>query len=330
MVKSGRWLMFDSGLTPVGSSPKTLFLNHTQTQLSIMAKSKSFFGLRRGSTKAFTFQVLNGQQVTKDRVSDVKNPRTQSQMVQRMVMATTSAAYAAMRQIADHSFEGVSYGQMSMAKFSSINNKLLRDNLSAVTSKHAYNKYQDRGLVPGCYQLSAGSLPTPSFAFTASSGENSITIAVNGVTAAGAAPTANELASFFGLSLGEMATICMIYANAAADGYNFSFVRIRFDAAGTTVLTTSNFSEYFTVESDLGDAVLTVAAQGISLAYNADITDAAAIQRCCIYSRKSNNSWLRSTAVFNAPGGMVFAPTAEAALATYPVGTDYILNGGQV
>ena len=295
-----------------------------------MAKSKSFFGLRRGSTKSMTFQVLNGQQVTKDRVSDVKNPRTQAQMVQRMVMATTSAAYAAMRQIADHSFEGVSYGQMSMAMFSSINNKLLRDNLSAVTSKHGYNKYQDRGLVAGCYQISRGSLPAPSFQFTASSGENSITIAVNGVTAAGAAPTANELASFLGLSLGEMATICMIYGNAAADGYNFSFVRIRFDASGDVVLTTANFADYFTVESDLGDATLTVAAQGFTLAYNADIADTSAIQRACIYSRKSNNSWLRSTAVFNAPAGIVFAPTAQDALATYPVGTDYILNGGQV
>lgn len=295
-----------------------------------MAKSKSFFGLRRGSTKSMTFQVLNGQQITKDRVADVKNPRTQSQMVQRMVMATTSAAYAAMRQIADHSFEGVSYGQMSMAMFSSINNKLLRDNLGAQTSKHGYNQYQDRGLVPGCYQISRGSLPTPTFTYTASSGEGAISIAVSGATAVGAAPTANELASYLGLAIGEMATICLLYGNGAADGYNFSFVRIRFDAGGDVVLTTANFADYFTVESDLGDATITVAATGFTLAYDADIADTSAIQRACIYSRKSNNSWLRSTAVFNAPAGIVFAPTAQAALATYPVGTDYILNGGNI
>lgn len=295
-----------------------------------MAKSKSFFGLRRGSTKSQTYQVLNGMQITKDRVVDVKNPRTQSQMVQRMVMATTSAAYAAMRQIADHSFEGVSYGQMSMAAFSSINNKLLRDNLGAGTSKHAYNSYQNRSLVPGCYQISRGSLPVPSFAYTVSSNDGSLTVAVTGITAAGAAPTANELAAGLGLSLGEMATICLIYGNAAADGWNFSFLRIRFDQEGTTVLTAQNFAQFFTVESDLGEATLTVAAQGISLVYDADIADTSAVQKACIYSRKSNNSWLRSTAVFNAPAGINFTPTAQAALATYPVGADYVLNGGKI
>lgn len=295
-----------------------------------MAKSKSFFGLRRGSTKSMTYQVLNGQQVTKDRVSDVKNPRTLAQMQQRMVMATTSAAYSAMRQIADHSFEGISYGQMSMARFATLNNKLLRDNLSAVSSKFGYNNYQDRGLVPGCYQISSGSLQAPSITYSASSGEKYIDLIFSGLTAAGAAPTANELAAALGLSLGEMITICMIYGNNEADGFNFSFVRIRFDAEGTAVLTSANIGSYFTIESDLGNTTVTVAASSITFRYVADIADTSGILKCAIYSRKANNTWLRSTAAFVAPNGFTFAPTASNALATYPVGTDYILNGGQV
>lgn len=51
-----------------------------------MAKSASFFGLRRGSTKTLTFSVLDGQQITKDRVTEVKNPRTDMQMQQRCLM----------------------------------------------------------------------------------------------------------------------------------------------------------------------------------------------------------------------------------------------------
>ena len=295
-----------------------------------MAKSKSFFGLRRGSTKSMTFQVLNGQQITKDRVADVKNPRTQSQMVQRMVMATTSAAYTAMRMIADHSFEGVSYGQMSMARFSQLNNRLVRENLSAVTSKHAYNPYQSRGLVYGCYQISEGSLPAPKFNYTASSGDGDIIINLPLQNVAGAAPTADELATALGLSIGEMATLCLIYGNATGDACNFSFVRITFKAAGTVVLTTSNFNTYFEVESDLDNLTLSLSQNNVSIGYDADIADTSAIQKACIYSRKANNAWLRSTAVFNVPNGIVFAPTAAAALSSYPVGTDYILNGGQV
>lgn len=48
-----------------------------------MAKSNSFFGLRRGSTKAHTYSVLKGQQITKDRVYGGANPRTKAQMTQR-------------------------------------------------------------------------------------------------------------------------------------------------------------------------------------------------------------------------------------------------------
>lgn len=52
-----------------------------------MAKSRSFFGLRRGSTKSLTFQVNKGQQITKDRVYEVANPRTTQQMAQRLRFA---------------------------------------------------------------------------------------------------------------------------------------------------------------------------------------------------------------------------------------------------
>ena len=47
-----------------------------------MAQSKGFFGLRKGSTKSLTFSTLDGKQITKDRVYDVKNPRTENQMRQ--------------------------------------------------------------------------------------------------------------------------------------------------------------------------------------------------------------------------------------------------------
>lgn len=59
-----------------------------------MAKSKSFFGLRRGSTKSHTYQVLKGQQVTKDRVTDVANPRSFAQQMQRAKFAYLGKFYS--------------------------------------------------------------------------------------------------------------------------------------------------------------------------------------------------------------------------------------------
>lgn len=86
-----------------------------------MAKSSSFFGLRRGSTKSLTFQVVNGAQVTKDRVTNVKNPRSYAQATQRSKMAAVADAYRALSSICDHSFESVTYGPASRREFMSLN-----------------------------------------------------------------------------------------------------------------------------------------------------------------------------------------------------------------
>lgn len=88
-----------------------------------MAKSKSFFGLRTGSTKSLTFQVYRGQQITKDRVTRISNPRTGSQMVQRALIPIVAASRAALKGLVDHSFEGVTYGDQSLKMFSSLNLK---------------------------------------------------------------------------------------------------------------------------------------------------------------------------------------------------------------
>ena len=96
-----------------------------------MAKSKSFFGLRSGSTKSLTFQVYKGQQITKDRVYRVSNPRSDAQMLQRALIPIVAAARASLKGLIDHSFEGVAYGETSLREFSKQN---LRAGALSVTS----------------------------------------------------------------------------------------------------------------------------------------------------------------------------------------------------
>ena len=86
-----------------------------------MAKSKSFFGLRTGSTKSLTFQVLRGEQITKDRVYRVSNPRSEAQMTQRALIPIVAAARSQLKGLVDHSFEGVAYGEASLREFSAQN-----------------------------------------------------------------------------------------------------------------------------------------------------------------------------------------------------------------
>ena len=106
-----------------------------------MAKSKSFFGLRTGSTKSLTFQVYRGQQVTKDRVYRISNPRTEAQMKQRAIIPIVAASRAALKGLVDHSFEGVNYGNDSLKKFSELN---LRSGALVVES-YAPNGYSNPG-----------------------------------------------------------------------------------------------------------------------------------------------------------------------------------------
>lgn len=117
-----------------------------------MAKSKSFFGLRTGSTKSLTFQVYRGQQITKDRVTRVTNPRSTLQMEQRSKLPLVAAARSALKGLVDHSWEGVPYGEQSLRTFSS-------KNLSAGALK-VYSYSSPDAPSPGIaeYQVSQGSL----------------------------------------------------------------------------------------------------------------------------------------------------------------------------
>ena len=134
-----------------------------------MAKSKSFFGLRTGSTKSLTFQVYRGQQITKDRVYRVSNPRTDAQMTQRALIPIVAAARSALKGLVDHSFEGVAYGEASLKEFSKLN---LRAGALSVTS------YSPNGVSnPGFADLivSNGSIHVP-FQITSTTNSNTIKV----------------------------------------------------------------------------------------------------------------------------------------------------------
>ena len=120
-----------------------------------MAKSKSFFGLRTGSTKSLTFQTYRGLQVTKDRVTSVSNPQSAAQMDQRLLLPMVANARTRLSGLIDHSFEGVPYGYQSLQKFSSMN---LQKGALTVTS------YVPKGLSdPGRanFIIADGSLSSP-------------------------------------------------------------------------------------------------------------------------------------------------------------------------
>lgn len=118
-----------------------------------MAISKSFFGLRKGSTKDHTFATYRGQQVTKSRVSKVANPQSDQQMMQRLKLVTVANAATKLKGLVNHSFEGVAYGQSSVSKFRAVN--LVTD--AVTVNSYVPKGYGDCGVAD--YIVSKGSLP---------------------------------------------------------------------------------------------------------------------------------------------------------------------------
>lgn len=301
-----------------------------------MAKSKSFFGLRRGSTKSLTFSVLNGQQVTKDRVYGGKNPRSMAQMIQRMCMATSSAAYAAMKQIVDHSFEGTSYGANTMAKFLSINTKALKNAYAESNDDFAYNPYGDRGLKVGPYIMSQGTA-SDIYVSSITPSKTGTAITFNVITSGVTDPTPKKVIASLGIAVGELCTICFLYAKAnTSNDWRFGFIRITALQTGTDPLTSENFKNYFQVESNLGVVSAVPSTEGnqghVNLGINAADADADinTLPWCAIHSLQSNGVWLRSNTAIDVPQDADVQPSAADALATYPVGESYVLNGGDV
>lgn len=322
---------FPKGRFPLTTQPEGI--GHIKLLIYIMAKSRSFFGLRRGSTKTLTFSVFNGKQVTKDRVELVKNPRSLAQMQQRMAMATASAAYAAMKEIVDHSFEGVTYGLNNMSEFIKQNTKAVKAAMANPdNAKFAFNPYKDRNLYGGEFIMSSGSAsPIPAGMVSAEGSGEDITSVFFGNNAIEQGQlTADALYGYLGIAVGDMCTICLIAKNDTDASGIFAFVRLKAKAPGAVALTTANYTDYFDVESNLPITVTSVSAGQIRFALTTSGTLAEGeVEYCAIHSVKSNNGWLRSSTVM-AINEYVLSPEYASAIATYPVGESYVLNGGQI
>lgn len=83
-------------------------------------------GLARKKLGDVVFYRSEGQQRSRVRVREIRNPRTAKQSVQRMILATAAKMAAAYEPIVNHSWEGVAYGVASTRHFRSLAMRTLR------------------------------------------------------------------------------------------------------------------------------------------------------------------------------------------------------------
>lgn len=258
-----------------------------------MAKSKSFFGLRKGSTKTLTFAVLDGVQITKDRVVGGANPRTDRQMIQRIIMNTCLRAYSGMISIVDHSLEGISYGGKTQREWMSINLKNMRTRIAAEGADYA----ESRAFVPvgrtfiagNEYLMSQGSLP-------------SVEVSAGETLEFKAGTTYADVIAALGLQAGDQLTFCMIVDGLIPEQNHFEFCRVILqpqDAEGRNLDLSTPFigeDEHINAPNKRNEftADWTFVSQGndVLAVYHKNMNASAGT---IIVSREKAGKWLRST-----------------------------------
>lgn len=275
-------------------------------------------GKARGSVGDLTFSVLNSEQITRAKAKSVKNPRTDAQMIQRVLMSTTVHAYSGMQEIVDHSFQGVPYQGRSMNRFNQLNVKNLRALYAQIAGGNngvpvAFNANGNKRISLAPWIMSTGSLPTVGLKIDSEAGadwpvaiNNSQTVGIYTVDSGVAidatfesAPSYADLIAYFGLQAGDQLTLCaltrLVSDNEA--GCNFKYGRFILQPNDGDL---SHLLTDATVANEKNQGVSFTYADGTLFINFSDLVEAGENNRtffmeaCIITSRLENNAWKRS------------------------------------
>ena len=260
-------------------------------------------------------------------------------MIQRTLMSTVGRAYSAMKEIADHSYEGCKKGQQTMAAFQQYNLRLLRDKVEKAVADgtdlyelYAFNPIGMNLFVVNEYQISRGSLPVVTLTAT---GEED---ALPGVLLAIPENTYQSVIDTYGLQRGDQLTFVFINANQGDRGHTFHFARVILDptnADGTQAVLSSAFVQDGAINlpsvRNEGQFTTLTFADG-KLKLNMGRTIAAA--GCIVSRQNSDDSWRRSDArlvVLNGENGYPLQEALDrsASSGISTLSSRYLNNAGQ-
>lgn len=256
-------------------------------------------GHARGKVGSLVFSRSNGQQVTRAKAETIKNPQTEKQVVQRIILNTIAQAYSRMSAITDHSFEGKTTAQDNMSAFMKRNMNEMRTRISnEVASGSTFDEIYDFAPIGSsifAYNplvISMGALPKVPV--------QSVTAGTGALTGAIAANTYQGVIDAFNLQRGDQLTFVCIVEDARFNKY-FHFARVILDptdADGTKLPLSTEFITGSAInkpspKNEGSFAVLSYSASGITFSVgNSEVMAAAVI----VSREKSDGTWARSEA----------------------------------
>ena len=180
-----------------------------------MSKNNMLLGYARGKVGDLVFARRLGQQTTRAYNSNPKDAKTRSQVTQRVKMANVIAMYRALKNICNHSFEGLDVGQTSYSAFVRAN---LTGNKVSLTKEAA----SFGACVVAPYLISRGSLPSIQVEGTGADAVTNIAVgnlAISGTTTIGQFADA-LVANNAGIEYGDQLTyVSLVQQTDANSGY---------------------------------------------------------------------------------------------------------------
>lgn len=207
-----------------------------------MAKGNLFLGTAVGKVGDTVFFRQGGMQRSRVRVREIGNPKTQSQAVNRALLNTLSTAYAYMKGIVDHSFQGLKKPVENQRKFAKLNQGIARETGSVAVpgtdTGYNFNFKGESLLRPNRYAISRGTMPSVEVFNIAAAGGLIAGFQLNQALTALLETTTTyaDFASAIGVPVGTQLTFCIISddtftgtpsdANMPKSYGNFHFARI--------------------------------------------------------------------------------------------------------
>lgn len=318
-----------------------------------------------GRVGSVVYRNRSGKNIASQIPASVKNPQSILQQQQRMKFNSCAQAYKCLKNIVDHSFEGVTYGAQSQAKFMSLNTKLYT--LSG--QGHGFVAKGNNAIPQGNFKISEGTIPSlgydsailganPTNILTA---QNTLLRFKNVMTGADGDPTNVNVKQFIqalGIQKGQQVTILVVRTkdiqyfgsnNTIPQCVNTELVKCSFtiaidaddealafvsDAGGVDL----NLNPSILIESDnisyfqwIETADFKLEVSTITASWN----DYANIAFGAIVSEKIGMTWQRSTQYLsrcpstmwsNREAGTIPVYPAEFVVLTYDPKTEYYLN----
>lgn len=288
-----------------------------------MAVIKGTFSTNlKGRVGSVVYRNRGGVNVASQIPASVKNPQSVLQQKQRMKFNSVSQAYSCLKSIVDHSFEGVTYGSPSMAKF-------MKDNALLYTldgTKHGFVAKGNSALAPGTFKISQGSLPSINYSAMDNGDEGTNPLGANntfcqiGNAISRATPTHlnvtyADVLSALGMQKGDQLTLISVVSKSMATfGANSTIPQLTDTEMKKARFVFSSVAEDSTLAFvEVGENVvlnpLIIAESENATDVIVDITDSSLFFKMSdsisnayavfaygvIVSRRSGTTWLRST-----------------------------------